>query len=186
MTTFGDSAGAYPDVPAVNASIGAGLWGTDTVDPGWPEYRRASRRSSGASRGSTCVADAAQPRHLLWSLRLRLRRGAVVLRRDRRIRGERARDAHRPDRGPDRDRRGSRWRRTWRQARRTRSSEATSSTTMEVEGVRLVDWFTALLNGESPADVHCVECNAPYGSGSGISPRRARRATSGRPCGRPR
>ena len=36
---------------------------------------------------------------------------------------------------------------------------------MEVEGVRLVDWFTALLNGQSdggpPADVHCVECNAP-------------------------
>lgn len=33
--------------------------------------------------------------------------------------------------------------------------------TMEVEGVRLVDWFTAQLNGQSPADVHCVECNAP-------------------------
>ena len=35
---------------------------------------------------------------------------------------------------------------------------------MEVEGVRLVDWFTALLHGESrgpPPDVHCVEWNAP-------------------------
>jgi hypothetical protein len=36
---------------------------------------------------------------------------------------------------------------------------------MEVEGVRLVDWFRDVLNGqsegESPPDVHCVECNAP-------------------------
>ena len=38
VTTFGDSAGAYPDVPAVNASIGAGMWGTDTVGPDWPGY----------------------------------------------------------------------------------------------------------------------------------------------------
>ena len=32
---------------------------------------------------------------------------------------------------------------------------------MEVEGVRLVDWFRAVLNGDSPPDVHCVECNGP-------------------------
>jgi hypothetical protein len=32
---------------------------------------------------------------------------------------------------------------------------------MEVGGVRLVDWFTAVLNGESPPDVRCVECEPP-------------------------
>ena len=31
--------------------------------------------------------------------------------------------------------------------------------TIEVEGVRLVDWLTALINDpEPPPDVHCVTC----------------------------
>ncbi len=29
---------------------------------------------------------------------------------------------------------------------------------MEVDGVRLVDWFTALVDGDVPADVRCTEC----------------------------
>ena len=32
---------------------------------------------------------------------------------------------------------------------------------MEVEGVRLVDWFTAVLAGEAPPDVRCVDCEPP-------------------------
>ena len=29
---------------------------------------------------------------------------------------------------------------------------------LEVEGVRLVDWFAALVAGDVPPDVHCTEC----------------------------
>ena len=36
IVTFGDSSGAYPNVPALNAGIGA-LWGTFDVVPDWPE-----------------------------------------------------------------------------------------------------------------------------------------------------
>ena len=32
---------------------------------------------------------------------------------------------------------------------------------MEVEGVRLVDFFAALVGGDVPADVHCVDCQRP-------------------------
>jgi hypothetical protein len=32
---------------------------------------------------------------------------------------------------------------------------------MEVDGVRLVDWFTAVLDGEGPPDVRCVDCQTP-------------------------
>ncbi|HUF97655.1 MAG TPA: pectin acetylesterase-family hydrolase [Ilumatobacter sp.] len=35
IVTFGDSSGAYPDVPALNAGIGA-LWGTMNAVPDWP------------------------------------------------------------------------------------------------------------------------------------------------------
>jgi hypothetical protein len=30
---------------------------------------------------------------------------------------------------------------------------------IEVEGVRLVDWVTALVTGEPPEDVHCDDCD---------------------------
>ena len=29
---------------------------------------------------------------------------------------------------------------------------------LEVEGVRLIDWFTQLVSGDPPADVRCTEC----------------------------
>ena len=32
---------------------------------------------------------------------------------------------------------------------------------MELNGVRLVDWVTSVVNGESVDDVHCEECEAP-------------------------
>jgi hypothetical protein len=37
ITALADSSGAYPDVPAVNATIGA-LWGTLEAAPPWPEF----------------------------------------------------------------------------------------------------------------------------------------------------
>jgi hypothetical protein len=36
ITVIADGSGAYPDVPAVNATIGA-LWGTEAAIPPWPE-----------------------------------------------------------------------------------------------------------------------------------------------------
>jgi hypothetical protein len=32
---------------------------------------------------------------------------------------------------------------------------------MELNGVRLVDWVTSIVNGESVEDVHCEECESP-------------------------
>ncbi len=159
VTTFGDSAGAYPDVPAVNASIGAGLWGTDTVDPGWPEsagltpeqrsipglYVVAGQHNPDISFGrfdfafdevqsffgSIAGVGANELVSLIDQTAAQIESSGVPL--------------------------------------ATYVAPGTLHTivgsdefyTMEVEGVRLVDWFTAQLNGQSPADVHCVECNAP-------------------------
>jgi hypothetical protein len=36
ITVLADGSGAYPDVPAVNAAIGA-VWGTEAAIPPWPE-----------------------------------------------------------------------------------------------------------------------------------------------------
>lgn len=42
---------------------------------------------------------------------------------------------------------------------------------MEVDGVRLADWLTQLINGEDPADVTCTECAAdPSGTAGGSEP----------------
>lgn len=159
VTTFGDSAGAYPDVPAVNASIGAGLWGTDTIDPGWPEYAALTpeQRSipglyvvagqhnpditfsrfdfafdeTQAFFGSIAGIGADQLVTLIDQTAAQIEASGVPL--------------------------------------ATYVAPGTTHTIsvgdefydMEVEGVRLVDWFRAVLNGDSPPDVHCVECNAP-------------------------
>jgi Pectinacetylesterase len=163
VTTFGDSAGAYPDVPAVNASIGAGLWGTDTIDPGWPEYTAltpeqrsipglyvvAGQHNADISFGrfdyafdevqsffgSIAGFEANELVALIDQTAAQIESSGVPL--------------------------------------ATYVAPGTSHTivggdefyTMAVEGVRLVDWFTAHLNGQSdggsPPDVHCVECNAP-------------------------
>ena len=40
VITFGDSSGAYPDVPALNDSVGT-LWGS--VIPDWPENAGLTR-----------------------------------------------------------------------------------------------------------------------------------------------
>ncbi|MET0661598.1 MAG: pectin acetylesterase-family hydrolase [Ilumatobacteraceae bacterium] len=163
VTTFGDSAGAYPDVPAVNASIGAGLWGTDTIDPGWPEYASLTpeQRSipglyvvAGEHNpdisfgrfdfafdevpsffGSIAGFEANELVTLIDQTAAQIESSGVPL--------------------------------------ATYVAPGTLHTivgrdefyTTEVEGVRLVDWFTAQLHGQPgggpPSDVHCVECTAP-------------------------
>ncbi len=159
VTTFGDSAGAYPDVPSVNASIGAGLWGTDTIDPGWPEsagltpeqrsipglYVVAGEHNPDITFarfdyafdqvqsffGSIAGFEADELVTLIDQTAAEIESSGVPL--------------------------------------ATYVAPGTTHTivagddfyAMEVEGVRLVDWFSAVLRGESPPDVHCVECNAP-------------------------
>ena len=163
VTTFGDSAGAYPDVPAVNASIGAGLWGTDTIDPGWPEYA-ALPPEQRSIPGLYVVAGQHNP-DITFS------RFDFAFDETQAFFGSIA--------GIGADQLVTLIDQTAAQIEASGVPLATyvaPGTThsillgdefydMEVEGVRLVDWFRAVLNGQSdggpPPDVHCVECNAP-------------------------
>ena len=157
VTTFGDSAGAYPDVPSVNASIGGGMWGTDTVGPDWPGYAELTPEQRSipglyvqAMQHNPDITYARfdfafdEVQSFFGSIAGFAADQLVTLIDQTAAQAETVRVC--------------RSRRTSRRARRTRSSAGDEFYDMEVEGVRLVDWFAAVLAGEAPPDVHCVEC----------------------------
>ena len=159
VTTLGDSAGAYPDVPSINASIGGGMWGTDTVGPDWPGYAEltAEQRSIPGLyvQAMTHNPDITYSRFDYAFDEVQSFFGSIA--------------------GFNADQLVTLIDQTAAQAESsgvplaTYVAPGTTHTiiaddafyTMEVEGVRLVDWFTALLRGESPPDVHCVDCEPP-------------------------
>lgn len=156
IVTFGDSSGAYPDVPALNAGIGS-LWGTLNAVPDWPEteavtpetwslpgmYVYAGTHAPNVRFGrfdyafdetqSSFSALAGVPADQLVTL----------------IDGteQMAEDAGVPvakyvAAGDEHTIMGS--------------DEVYE---METAGVRLIDWITELITGENPpADVHCEIC----------------------------
>ncbi len=156
IITFGDSSGAYPDVPAINAVIG-GVWGTAGSIPDWPEnegltvedwsfpdlYVQAGRHAPDitfarfdhafdevqATFGALAGVAADDLVTLIDETEAQVEAGGVPL--------------------------------------ATFVAPGTDHTIiggdgfyeMEVGGVRLVDWLAALVDGEVPADVHCDVCN---------------------------
>jgi Pectinacetylesterase len=158
VITFGDSSGAYPDVPAVNETIGK-LWGSTTVIPDWPEnaelgpadwslpglYVQAGKHNPDitfarfdyafdnvqASFGALAGTAADQLVTLIDQTAAQAETSGVPL-------------ASYVAPGTEHTIVGS-----------------DEFYDMDVGGVRLVDWFTTLVDGGVPADVRCVECNAP-------------------------
>jgi Pectinacetylesterase len=158
VITFGDSSGAYPDVPVVNETIGR-LWGSTTVIPDWPEnaglgpadwslpglYVQAGKHDPDitfarfdyafdqvqASFGALAGVGADELVTLIDETAAQAETSGVPL-------------ASYVAPGTDHTIVGD-----------------DAFYDMEVEGVRLVDWFTALVDGETPADVRCVECDSP-------------------------
>ncbi len=153
IVTFGDGSGAYPDLPVINESI-TSLWGADGAIPDWPE---SEGQTGWSVPGLTVRAGLHDP-------------DITFARFDFAFDGIQADLVGPLDIGPDQipgliD--------------ATELQIETSGTPLaayvapgnshtiisnddvydlEVEGVRLIDWITALVDGDVPPDVHCVDC----------------------------
>ena len=60
VTVFGDGSGGYPDVPGLNASIGA-LWGVQNDPPPWPGLVALTPEEWNFSRTCGCRPDCSTP-----------------------------------------------------------------------------------------------------------------------------
>lgn len=155
IVTFGDSSGAYPDVPAVNATIGA-LWGTTNVVPDWP--------ANDGLTGEDYSIPGLYRQTGLHAPNVRLARfdyafdgvqaffgGLAGIAADELVTLIDDTEALAESSGVELS---------------VYVAPGDGHTIMrsgavyelEVEGVRLIDWLTTLVSGETPGDVHCVEC----------------------------
>ncbi|MEP1122948.1 MAG: pectin acetylesterase-family hydrolase [Ilumatobacter sp.] len=153
IVTFGDGSGAYPDLPVINESI-VTLWGADAAIPDWPE---AEGQTGWSVPGLTVRAGLRDPDitfarfdfafdgiqadlvgplglvpdqipGLLDATELQIETSGIPL--------------------------------------AVYVAPGNSHTIIgnddvydvEVEGVRLIDWITELVDGDVPPDVHCVDC----------------------------
>lgn len=155
VSTLADSAGAYPDDPALNGLLGF-LWGAMEALPDWPELEGTTARDWGVPS--------------LYGLAAARVPGITLAKFDYAYddaQEENGRLAGVPadellalideiDAGIEAD--GA-----------TVSSYVASGDAhtaldsedlyeLEVEGVRLLDWVTELVEGGAPLDVHCVDC----------------------------
>lgn len=155
ITTLGDSSGAYPDEPVLNAVVGM-LWGTMEAVPDWPEvegmtvrewsipglYRVVARHAPDISLGKFDYAfDEAQA---FYGQLVGLEPEALVTlidEVDEDIEAGGAVVSSYVAPGSEHTILGSE-----------------EFYTLEVEGVRFLDWLTELVEGDRPADVHCVDC----------------------------
>ncbi len=155
IVTLGDSSGAYPDVPTVNEIIG-NLWGTSNAVPDWPEnegmtpaewsfpglYIQAGEHAPDitfarfdhafddvqATFGALAGVAGDDLVSLIDETENQVEAAGIPL--------------------------------------ASYVAPGTSHTIiggddvyeLEVEGVRLIDWITELVDGSVPADVHCADC----------------------------
>jgi Pectinacetylesterase len=157
IVTFGDSSGAYPDVPAVNELIGS-LWGTTNAIPDWPE--NAGLTAADWSFPDLYVQAGLHAPNITFARfdyafdEVQATFSALAgIGADAVVEGIDATEAQVEAGGS---------------ALATYVAPGTEHTIMgddvvyemEVEGVRLIDWITELVNGGVPADVHCVDCQS--------------------------
>jgi hypothetical protein len=156
IVTLGDGSGGYPDEPVLNAYIGS-LWGTGEAIPEWPEtdglelddwsvpglYVVAGRHAPDVTFARFDYAyDEAQGFYadlvgvaadelvtLIDSIEADIEAAGVE------VSSYVAPGVSHTVLGSD------------------------EFYELEVEGVRLVDWVAALVGGETPGDVHCVDCD---------------------------
>jgi len=163
ITVLADSSGGYPSNPGVNGFIGS-LWGTDRNIPDWPELERVPADRIGipdlftyAGLHDPAVAmarydtafDAVQE---FFSSLADLDGGLPAVLDANQAAIEAA--------GVGLD---------------VFVAPGTEHTILgndalyelEVDGTAFIDWLTALVNGESPGDVHCTDCGAPASDPAG-------------------
>ncbi len=158
IVTFGDSSAAYPDVPALNETIGT-LWGTTNAIPDWPETDGISA-AEWSIPGLYSAAGAHDP-------------DITFGRFDYAFDEVQATFAALAGVGADElvtliDDNEAQIEATGVPVA-SYVAPGTAHTIMasdlvyelEVEGVPLIDWITMLVTGDVPDDVHCVECTAP-------------------------
>jgi len=156
IVTLGDSSGVYPDDPVLNAFVGS-MWGSMDAIPDWPEtegvtvrewsipglYRYAGWHAPGVTFARFDYAhDDVQAFY----------GGLVGVAADELVT---LIDQNETDT----------------EAAGVEVASYTAPGTrhtilgmdafyeLEVEGVRFVDWFTDLVGGDTPADVHCTDCD---------------------------
>ncbi len=155
VVTLGDGSGAYPDDPLLNAYIGT-LWGSMAALPDWPELAGVTVRDWSipglyvhAGRHAPDVTfarfdHAYDETQVFYAGLVGVPADDLVRHIDRietEIEAEGVPVASYTAPGNDHTV-------LWRD----------ELYELEVEGVRLIDWVTALFEGETPADVHCVAC----------------------------
>lgn len=157
VAVLADGAGAYPDVPAINALVGQ-LWGTAASIPDWPSARGLpieewSLPGLYVQAGTHVGARLVLARHDYAYDRVQTTFGALAgfdasnllqLIDDNEAAIEAGGVDLRSYIAPGSD------------------HTVLSSSDFydeEVEGVALVDWVTALVDGEADGDVHCTTCS---------------------------
>lgn len=155
VLTIGDGSGAYPDDPVLNAYVGS-LWGSMDALPDWPEvegvsvrewnipglYGYAGRHAPEVTFATFDYAyDATQA---FYGELVGVRADELVtlideIDADIEAGGTRVASYVAPG-----------------DAHTILGDDAFYE--LKVEGVRVVDWVTDLVAGETPADVHCLDC----------------------------
>jgi hypothetical protein len=155
ITTIGDSSGAYPDAPALTGLIGT-MWGTMSTMPDWPELEGMTV-DEWSIPGLYVHAAAHAPDITLAKFDYAFDEaqafygGLVGVAEDDLVTLIDDIEAAIESTGAD---------------IASYVAPGGGHTVLdsdelfeiEVEGVRLIDWLTELVDGGRPADVHCVEC----------------------------
>jgi hypothetical protein len=156
IVTLGDSSGAYPDDPVLNAFIGS-LWGAEGAIPDWPETQDI-RLDEWSIPGLYAVAGQHAPGVTLAKFDYayddtQAFYGSLVgVGADELVTLIDDNEAAIEAQGVD-------------VASYVAPGEAHTIIgshelfELEVEGIRFIDWFTALVKGDTPADVHCEACD---------------------------
>lgn len=155
IVTFGDSSAAYPDVDPINEAIGS-AWGTMNAVPDWPEttgltaadwsipelYVYAGRHAPNVRFARFDHAyDSVQATFGALAGVAADELVALIDETEAQIEAAGPQLASYVAPGAEHTIVGS-----------------DEFFTLEVEGVRLIDWFTELIDGGSPADVRCTDC----------------------------
>lgn len=161
VTVFGDGSGGYPDVPGVNALIG-NAWGTMNAVPDWPEAEGATPETWSIP-GLWIVAGTHAPNVVMsrfdyafdeTQVGFAALAGAPA---DELVRFMDENEANIEAAGVN-------------QFSFTAPGDSHTLIqtdefySMEVGGVRLVDWLAGVVAGEEVDDVHCTECEPPPSS----------------------
>ncbi len=163
ITVFADGSGAYPDEPALNAAVG-GLWGTMNAVPDW-EGTEDMTVEEWSLPGLWVQAGTHDPDIVMarfdfaYDATQSFFAGLVGVPADDLLSFIDANEATVEAAGVEQ------WSYTAPGSDHTLVRND-AFYEMEVEGVTLVDWVSALVAGEEIADVHCEVCEPPAPAGS--------------------